>query len=241
MKIAALIPARLASVRFPEKLIQDLGGITVLERTYQNVCNTGLFSEVAIVTDSEKIALIAAKAGAKCIRTGHHETGTDRIAEAASHLDADVFINVQGDEPFIDTTALKKLCDWFSAEGEKHADAASLMIQIKSEEEFLNPNVVKVVTDTSGFAMYFSRQPVPHNRDGGALPRAFRHIGVYAFRKAALLRFASFPLTPLEKIEKIEALRLLENGLTIKMIETDFLGVGIDTPEDLEKARKLLK
>ncbi len=240
MKIIAVIPARYAASRFPGKLMQILGDKTVITTTYQNVVETKLFDEVFIATDSEIIFDEITKNGGKAVMTGQHETGSDRIAEAVQGIDCDVVINVQGDEPFLKTEPLKQLIEVFKNDLNKEISLASLKIRLKNQEEVENPNNVKVITDLQNFAMYFSRSIIPFPRETSVEHFYYKHIGVYAFRKEALLKFANLEMTPLEISEKIEAIRYLEHGMKIKMIETDFIGVGIDVPEDLEKAREIL-
>ncbi|WP_234111335.1 3-deoxy-manno-octulosonate cytidylyltransferase [Chryseobacterium sp. R2A-55] len=240
MKIIAVIPARYEASRFPGKLMQILGEKTVIATTYQNVAETGLFDEVFVATDSEIIFKEVQQIGGNAVMTGQHETGSDRIAEAVHDLDCDIVINVQGDEPFLKKEPLKQLIEVFQDDGNREIALASLKIRLHETEEIQSPNNVKVVTDQQGFALYFSRSIIPFHREKSIDAEYFKHIGVYAFRKEALLKFANLELTPLEKLEKIECLRYLENGMKIKMIETDFVGVGIDVPEDLEKARGIL-
>ncbi|WP_447950895.1 3-deoxy-manno-octulosonate cytidylyltransferase [Chryseobacterium koreense] len=240
MKIIAVIPARYEASRFPGKLMQILGEKTVIATTYQNVAETGLFDEVFVATDSEIIFKEVQQIGGNAVMTGQHETGSDRIAEAVHDLDCDIVINVQGDEPFLKKEPLKQLIEVFQDDGNREIALASLKIRLHETEEIQSPNNVKVVTDQQGFALYFSRSIIPFHREKSIDAEYFKHIGVYAFRKEALLKFANLEMTPLEKLEKIECLRYLENGMKIKMIETDFVGVGIDVPEDLEKARGIL-
>ena len=240
MKTIAVIPARYNSTRFPAKLMQILGNKTVITTTYQNVVETGLFDEVFVATDSELIFNEITENGGKAVMTGEHETGSDRIAEAVQNIDCDIVINVQGDEPFLKKEPLKQLIDVFSDDDKKEISLASLKIQLKEFEEIQNPNNVKVITDNNGFALYFSRSVIPFLRDQDFDVKYYKHIGVYAFRKEALLEFSKLPMLPLETAEKLEQLRYLEYGKRIKMIETDFVGVGIDTPEDLEKAKQLI-
>ena len=241
MKIIAVIPARYASTRFPAKLMQDLGGKTVIQRTYQAVVNTRLFEDVFVVTDSILIYDEIINNGGKAIMSvKQHESGSDRIAEAVEKLDVDIVVNVQGDEPFINKEPLAKLLDVFRNDYENKIDLASLMFQITDTAEIENLNNVKVVTDQNGFALYFSRSVIPYPRDKDAGVRYMKHIGIYAFRKQALLDFSSLPMKSLEASEKLEQLRYLEFGKRIKMVETDQGSIGIDTPEDLEQARKLL-
>ncbi len=240
MKIIAVIPARYQASRFPGKLMQILGEKTVIATTYQNVVETGLFDEVFVATDSEIIFEEINKIGGNAVMTGEHETGSDRIAEAVRDIECDIVVNVQGDEPFLKTEPLKQLISAFNDDLEEKISLASLKIQLKNKEEIENPNNVKVITDNDGFALYFSRSVIPFPREIHPDVAYFKHIGVYAFRKNALLNFAQLPMKPLEISEKIECIRYLEYGMKIKMIETDFVGVGIDVPEDLEKARAIL-
>jgi len=239
-KIIAVIPARYNSTRFPGKMMEILGNRTIITTTYQNVVETGLFDEVFVATDSELIFDEISKNGGKAVMTGEHETGSDRIAEAVQNIDCDIVINVQGDEPFLKKEPLKQLIDVFSNDAKKEVSLASLKIQLKELAEIQNPNNVKVVTDNNGFALYFSRSVIPFHRELSYNVNYYKHIGVYAFRKEALIKFSSLEMTPMEISEKLEQLRYLENGMKIKMVETDFVGIGIDTPEDLEKAKLLI-
>ncbi|MDF0720224.1 3-deoxy-manno-octulosonate cytidylyltransferase [Kaistella sp. PBT33-4] len=241
MKIIAVIPARYEASRFPGKLMQLLGDKTVISTTYRNVISTGLFDEVFVATDSEIIFDEIARIGGKAVMTGTHETGSDRIAEAVQNINCDIVVNVQGDEPFLKLEPLTQLINVFKYDVEHRISLASLKIKLSEKEDVENPNNVKVITDLNGFAMYFSRSVIPYSRDESYATEYFKHIGVYAFRKSALLKFASLPMSPLESAEKIECIRYLEHGMKIKMIETDFVGVGIDVPEDLEKAKLILE
>lgn len=240
MKIIAVIPARYEASRFPGKLMQILGDKTVISTTYQNVVATNLFDEVFVATDSEIIFNEIVNNSGKAVMTGQHETGSDRIAEAVQSIDCDIVINVQGDEPFLKTEPLKQLINVFNNDQKKEISLASLKIKLSETEEIENPNNVKVITDLNDFALYFSRSVIPYHREKSIDAEYFKHIGVYAFRREALIKFSNLEMTPLEKLEKIECIRYLENGMKIKMIETDFVGVGIDVPEDLEKARQIL-
>lgn len=241
MKTIAVIPARYASTRFPAKLMQDLGGKTVIRRTYEAAINTQLFDDVFVVTDSNLIYDEIISNGGKAIMSvKEHESGSDRIAEAVENLDVDVVINVQGDEPFIDAEPLAKIIEVFRNDLDKKVDLASLMREITNQEDINNPNNVKVVVDQNGFALYFSRSVIPYPREQNVGVRYMQHIGIYAFRKQALLDFYSLPMQSLEASEKLEQLRYLEFGKRIKMVETTHVGIGIDTAEDLEKARKMI-
>ncbi|TAF09518.1 MAG: 3-deoxy-manno-octulosonate cytidylyltransferase [Flavobacteriia bacterium] len=241
MKIIAVIPARYASTRFPAKLMQDLGGKTVILRTYEAAISTNLFDDVFVVTDSDLIYNEIISNGGKAIMSiKEHESGSDRIAEAVENMDVDVVINVQGDEPFINKKPLEELIEVFKKDTEKKVDLGSLMFQIIDKEEINNPNNVKVITDQQGFALYFSRSVIPFPREENVGVRYMKHIGIYAFKKEALMDFYRLPMLSLEASEKLEQLRYLEYGKRIKMVETTHVSIGIDTPEDLEKARILL-
>lgn len=237
-----MIPARYSASRFPAKLMQDLAGKTVILRTYEATVATNLFDEVYVVTDSQIIHDEIVNNGGKAIMSiKAHESGSDRIAEAVEHLDVDIVVNVQGDEPFTERESLEKLLDAFKNDHQKEIDLASLMVEIHDWEEISNPNTVKVIVDQNSFALYFSRSPIPYPRDKNAGARYFKHKGIYAFRKQALLDFYNLPMQFIEATEKIECIRYLEYGKRIKMIETNVQGVEIDTPEDLERAKRLWK
>lgn len=241
LKIIAMIPARYAASRFPGKLMQDLHGKTVIRRTYEAALNTQLFDDVFVVTDSDVIFSEITSFGGKAIMSKkEHECGSDRIAEAVEHMPVDIVVNVQGDEPMIDTESLGKLINVFKVKDAEHIDLASLKTPLSSQKDIDNPNNVKVITNNNNFALYFSRSPIPYPRERNTGVVYYKHIGVYAFRKQALLDFYRLPMLPLEATEKIECLRYLEYGKNIKMVETTVKGVGIDTPEDLEEARKML-
>ena len=241
MKICAFIPARYAATRFPAKLMQQLGDKTVIRHTYDNTVATGLFTDVYVVTDSTIIFDEITNHGGKAIMSIHtHESGSDRIAEAAAHLDIDVVVNVQGDEPFVKKEPLQKLLEVFKDESE-NVRVASLMQVLTSQQNIDDPNYVKVAIDKKSNALFFSRSVIPYPRSTESHITYYEHIGVYAFKKEALLAFTNWEMTPLEAEEKIECLRYLENGVAIKMVTTNYMGIEIDTPEDLEKAAKLLQ
>lgn len=237
-----MIPARYGASRFPGKLMQDLEGKTVIRRTYEATVATNLFDAVYVVTDSEIIYNEIVSHGGKAIMSKKvHESGSDRIAEAVQDLDVDIVVNVQGDEPFTESESLEKVLNVFKNDDSHEIDLASLMVEIKDWDEISNPNTVKVIVDQNDFALYFSRSPIPYPRDKNAGVKYFKHKGIYAFRKQALLDFYNLPMRPIEASEKIECIRYLEYGKKIKMVETNIEGVEIDTPEDLEKAKKLWK
>ena len=233
-----MIPARYAATRFPAKLMQVLGDKTVIRHTYDNTVATKLFDEVIVVTDSDIIYKEIIDHGGKAMMSKReHESGSDRIAEAVTNMDVDIVVNVQGDEPFVQKDPLQKLLTVF--EDEK-VQVASLMQVLKEQELIENPNYVKVAVDKNMNALFFSRSPIPYPRDKNTSPVYYEHIGVYAFRKQALLNFTNWEITPLEAAEKIECLRYLENGVPLKMVVTEYMGVEIDTPEDLERAAKII-
>jgi len=238
MKKVAMIPARYAATRFPAKLMQLLGNKTVIRHTYDNTVATGLFDEVYVVTDSDIIYNEITTHGGKVVMSKKtHESGSDRIAEAAADMDIDIIVNVQGDEPFVKREPLEKLLQEFD---DDKVQVASLM-QVLKEEQFINdPNYVKVAVDKQMNSLLFSRSVIPYQRDTTVSPVYYEHVGVYAFRKQALMQFTSWEMTPLEAAEKIECLRYLENGIPLKMVVTDYIGVEIDTPEDLVRAASLL-
>jgi 3-deoxy-D-manno-octulosonate cytidylyltransferase len=241
MKIIAMIPARYAATRFPGKLMQMLGNKTVIRHTYENTLATALFDEVVVVTDSEIIYREISDHGGKArMSKKEHESGSDRIAEAIADMDVDIVVNVQGDEPFVQKQPLQQLLALFDGEEGAAVQVASL-VQVLKEQRFIDdPNYVKVALDKRGYALLFSRSVIPYPRNTGVSPVHYEHIGVYGFRKEALLRFSAWPVTPLESAEKIECLRYLENGVPIKMAITEYMGVEIDTPADLERAGSLL-
>tara|TARA_R110000744_G_scaffold9122_6_gene29609 strand:+ start:4363 stop:5076 length:714 start_codon:yes stop_codon:yes gene_type:complete len=237
-----MIPARYAASRFPAKLMQDLAGKPVILRTYQAAVHTKLFDEVFVVTDSDIIYETIIKEGGLAIMSKkEHDCGSDRIAEAVMHMDVDIIVNVQGDEPFTDRESLEGVLKVFEDDVHKEIDLASLMVKITDEEEINNPNTVKVIVDNRNFALYFSRSPIPYPRAKDSNTTYFKHKGIYAFRKSALVDFQRLPMLQLEATEKIEAIRYLEYGKKIKMVETDVQGIEIDTPEDLKKAQEAWK
>ena len=238
MKIGAFIPARYAATRFPAKLMQTLGDKTVIRHTYDNTVATGLFDAVYVVTDSEIIFNEITQHGGNAIMSKRsHESGSDRIAEAVQELDIDIVVNVQGDEPFVKREPLEKVIAVFS---DAKVQVASLMQVLTDSALVQDPNYVKVAVDKNNNALFFSRSVIPYPRSTESPITYYEHIGVYAFQKQALLNFTNWPMSPLEAAEKIECLRYLENGVSIKMVVTEYMGVEIDTPADLIKAAKLL-
>ena len=242
MKIIALIPARFAATRFPGKLMQKLGEKTIIRHTYENTKATMLFDEVIVVTDSEIIFKeIIENGGYAIMSKKQHESGSDRIAEAIEDLSVDIVVNVQGDEPFVKKSILQDLLNSFNDSfPPENVQVASLMYELKEAEDIENPNHVKVVTDKNNNALYFSRSVIPFLRDKNAAATYYKHIGIYAFRKEVLMNFTFWEMSPLEEVEKLEQLRYLENGIKIKMVVTDEAPISIDTPEDFEKAKRLI-
>ncbi len=237
-----MIPARYAASRFPGKLMQDLSGKPVILRTYEAAINTKLFDEVYVVTDSTIIFDVIANAGGKALMSiAAHECGSDRIAEAVTNMDVDIIVNVQGDEPFTDKESLAAVLAVFKTDTEAEIDLASLMVRITDKEEIENPNTVKVIVDNRNFALYFSRSPIPYPRSKEIEIPYYKHKGIYAFRKRALMDFQRLPMLTLEATEKIEAIRYLEYGKKIKMVETNVSGIEIDTPDDLKRAQQAWK
>jgi 3-deoxy-manno-octulosonate cytidylyltransferase (CMP-KDO synthetase) len=238
MKIIAMIPARYGATRFNGKLMATLKGKSVIRHTYDATMATGLFDEVMVVTDSDIIYNEITGNGGKALKSQReHESGSDRIAEAAASLDVDVIVNVQGDTPFVKKEHLEKLLQQFL---DPSVQVGSLMQILEDETLIADPNYVKVCVDKNRNALFFSRSIIPFPRNRNIPIVYYEHIGVYAFRKQALLDFTSWPVSPLEDAEKVECLRYLENGVPIRMVETGFMGVEIDTPEDLERAAQLL-
>jgi 3-deoxy-manno-octulosonate cytidylyltransferase (CMP-KDO synthetase) len=238
MKKVALIPARYDATRFKGKLMAELKGKSVIRHTYDATVATGLFDEVAVVTDSDIIYNEIMTHGGKAIMSQkEHESGSDRIAEAAENMDVDIIVNVQGDTPFVKKEPLEKLLAQF---GDRTVEVASLMQLLTDEKLIADPNYVKVAVDKNMNSLFFSRSVIPYPRNKDLPISYYEHVGVYAFRKQALLNFTSWPVTPLEHAEKIECLRYLENGIPLRMVITKYIGVEIDTPEDLERAKQLM-
>jgi 3-deoxy-manno-octulosonate cytidylyltransferase (CMP-KDO synthetase) len=246
MRVTAIIPARYASTRFPGKPLVDILGKPMIQWVYERTARSQNINRVIVATDDERILRAVQGFGGEAQMTGSdHPTGTDRLAEVASRIETDLIVNVQGDEPLIDP----RMIDQAVAPLKKGPGIAmgTLKSPIDSLEEYLNPNVVKVVTDRQGFALYFSRAPIPHPRDfAGELEQnisrvqAFKHLGLYVYRRDFLLTYPKLSATPLEQLEKLEQLRVLEHGFRIKVATTRLASQGVDVPEDLEKVRALL-
>lgn len=246
-RVVAIIPARYNATRFPGKPLAILKGRPVIQHVYENTTRAGLVGEVLVATDDQRIFDAVRNFDGKVIMTSQdHESGTDRIAEAAESLECDYVINVQGDEPFIDPQMIDEVANLLY--NDDRAAISTLSKRVSDVHEILSPHVVKVVTDDEGFALYFSRAPIPYYRDswsdldtisfGGEKTVMYKHIGIYGYRREALVQFASLPQSRLEKIEKLEQLRALNAGMKIKVKETPFDTFGIDTKEDLRKAEE---
>ena len=239
MKIVAAIPARLNSSRLPKKLLRDICGKTLITRTYEATVNSNLFDDVLVITNSSEIIAELESSKVKYIfDDANYQTGTDRIAGVASKIEADIIINVQGDEPFINSNTIESILNTFKHDKENNIKIVSVMVPIKDDQELKNPNNVKVFTDVSNNAIYFSRHPIPFKIDLN-ISKAHKHVGIYAFRKKSLIEFAKLKVGELESSEKIEALRLIENDIKIKMINSNDTFIGIDTEEDIQKAIKI--
>lgn len=237
MKIVAVIPARLASTRLPRKMLREIHGKPLAVWVYQAVRKSKLLSEVIIATDSEEIRSACEKHSCKVQMTSEkHRSGTERVHEVSQSVAADVYINVQGDEPMIRASHIEALVELM-----KNLEVPVGTLKTPAAlEEIGNPNAVKVVTDAHGRALYFSRSTIPHDRDASQ-PKYFKHLGIYAYRKQWLDRFVSLPESSLERAERLEQLRLLENGIPIYVAETEFDSIGVDTEEDLARVLQKLK
>jgi len=243
MKKIIVIPARYASTRLPGKPLIDIEGKPLLQWVFEGACRSKHADGVLIATDDERILKAALSFGAEAIMTDPAlPSGTDRVFAAIQHREADLVMNLQGDEPFIEAPIIDQL---FSAMENNDANMATLCCPIADEHEYGDPNTVKVVLDSSGFALYFSRSPIPYVKNSKFKIQnskfVYKHIGIYAFTRPFLQQFVSMPRSPLEEAESLEQLRVLENGYKIKVIVTGYSGFGIDTPEDLERARQLMR
>jgi 3-deoxy-manno-octulosonate cytidylyltransferase (CMP-KDO synthetase) len=239
LKIVAIIPARYASTRLPGKPLADLDGRPMVEHVFRRAASSPIVAETIVATDDLRIATRVNEFGGKVRLTKWHETGTDRLAEVAASIDCDVVVNVQGDLPLFDPGAIAELVAPFASD--PGLQMTTVFRRITEESELTDPNVVKLVIDRGGFALYFSRAPIPHLRDPrGGWPPMYKHIGLYAYRRSALLVLAALEPTPLERAEALEQLRALEHGIRIKAVETKYESMEVNTPEDLEQVRRLL-
>jgi len=243
MAVIAIIPARYGSTRFPGKPLALIGGKPMVQHVYESTARARGLDRVIVATEDRRIFDAARSVGAEVMMTSDkHESGTDRLAEVAKKIRAELVVNVQGDLPFIRPETIDRTVK--PLRQDRKIPMATAKTAIFDENEWLNPNVVKVVTDKAGFALYFSRAPIPHARDGsggGDAPLRYRHVGIYAYRREFLLKFARMRPVELERIEKLEQLRALANGYRIRVAEVDERSVEVDTPADLEKAEAYLQ
>lgn len=237
--ILAVIPARYASTRFPGKVLAPLHGKPLVLHVYDRLAGAAGLSEVLVATDDEHVAEVVRTHGGRVAMTSAgHESGTDRVAEVARGSEAEIVVNVQGDEPLIDPALVVEVAA--ALERDAGAHMATARRRLSEPEQLADPNIVKVVCDERGRALYFSRAPIPHTRDAGAALDAWQHIGIYAYRRDFLLAFAAWPPTPLEQREKLEQLRALEHGCAISVIDTHYESIGVDTPADLQRVERQL-
>jgi 3-deoxy-manno-octulosonate cytidylyltransferase (CMP-KDO synthetase) len=242
LSVIAVIPARFDSTRFPGKPLADLHGRPMVEHVYRRAAATPGVSRTIVATDDERVRRAVEGFGGEAVMTSaRHRSGTDRLAEVAASLACDVVVNVQGDEPLIEPSAIASAVDVLRDEPD--VQISTLRRRLVDRHEYASPHVVKVVVDRRGDALYFSRAPIPHERDGHGAPPpagAYKHVGLYVYRRASLLTLAALAPTPLELAERLEQLRALEHGLRIRTVETVHDAIGVDTPEDLEHVRRLL-
>lgn len=240
MKVLCVIPARYASTRLPGKPLSMIAGKPMIQHVYERACQAQLPNEVVVATDNELVEKAVLDFGGKAVMTSpDHPSGTDRLAEVAlMYPDVDVIVNVQGDEPMIPPEVIDRLAEAFN--GDADLNMATMKV-VMDEEDYENPAAVKVVTDQQGYALYFSRSLMPYPRNKPEGFNVFKHVGIYAYRRNFLLKYAALAPTPLEKAESLEQLRALENGYKIKVLESDFQGIGVDTPEDLAAVNALFE
>ncbi|MGC8492875.1 MAG: 3-deoxy-manno-octulosonate cytidylyltransferase [Syntrophobacteraceae bacterium] len=236
MNILGVIPARYDSTRLPGKVLRDIAGKPMLYRVYSNARRSSVLTDLVVATDSEKVLEYCRREAIPVMLTGRHPSGTDRLREVMGRLEADVYINIQGDEPTIRPEHLEAVVGPFRT---AEAKVATLKVEIE-EAAAKDPNTVKVVTDDCGRALYFSRHPIPFDRDGTGGVKRYKHIGIYAYTREALDLFHSLPESSLESAEKLEQLRFLQNGVAIYVVETPFDTVGVDTEADLQRVNRML-
>lgn len=238
-KILGVIPARFSSSRFPGKILASIASKPMLQHVYERASQARYLSSIVVATDDERIFQVARTFGARVQMTrSDHPSGTDRVAEVASAENCDIVVNIQGDEPLIDPSAIDAAILPMAHDDE--IQMATLKKRIEDQTEITNPNVVKVVTDLQGDAIYFSRHPIPYHREVGPGVH-FKHIGLYLYRRDFLLAYPTLPVGPLEQAERLEQLRALENGCKIRVVETDYESLGVDTPQDLERVSHLFE
>ena len=240
MKVLCVIPARYASTRLPGKPLSMIAGKPMIQHVYERACQAQLPDEVVVATDNELVEKAVLNFGGKAVMTSpDHPSGTDRLAEVAlMYPDVDVIVNVQGDEPMIPPEVIDRLAEAFNSDADLNM---ATMKVVMDEEDYENPAAVKVVADQQGYALYFSRSLMPYPRNKPEGFKVFKHVGIYAYRRNFLLKYAALAPTPLEKAESLEQLRALENGYKIKVLESDFQGIGVDTPEDLAAVNALFE
>ena len=240
MKVLCVIPARYASTRLPGKPLSMIAGKPMIQHVYERACQAQLPDEVVVATDNELVEQAVLAFGGKAVMTSpDHPSGTDRLAEVAlMYPDVDVIVNVQGDEPMIPPEVVDRLAEVFKEDADLKM---ATMKVVMDEEDYNNPAAVKVVTDQRGYALYFSRSLMPYPRNKPEGYKVFKHVGIYAYRRDFLLKYAALEPTPLERAESLEQLRALENGYKIKVLESDFQGIGVDTPEDLAAVNVLFE
>jgi 3-deoxy-manno-octulosonate cytidylyltransferase (CMP-KDO synthetase) len=242
MSILAVIPARYASTRLPGKALVELRGKTMIQRVWERVKQAQSISGVVVATDDERIRSVVAGFGGEAVLTrADHRSGTERVAEvAAARPEVEILVNVQGDEPMIEPAAIDAAVA--AIRDDEEVNVATLAVPIANPKDIMDPNVVKAVLDFDGNALYFSRAPIPWVRDRGDAVRAhhLKHVGLYSFRRAALLDFATFPQGDLERVEQLEQLRWLENGYRIRVVETEYDSLSVDVPEDVTRVEELL-
>ena len=237
MKAIAVIPARLASTRLPRKMLREVAGTPLIVRVARAVQTCSLLQDVIIATDSDEILQLCQRNGLNArMSASSHRSGTERVHEISSIFNADVYLNIQGDEPLTRVEHISSLLEVMTPEG---VQVGTLKTR-SGAQDVNNPNAVKVVTDTAGKALYFSRATIPYDRDG-SVPPYFKHLGFYGYRKSALDRFVALPESSLEKSERLEQLRFLENGIDIHVGETAYDTIGVDTEEDLRRAEEMLR
>ncbi|MDR3568762.1 MAG: 3-deoxy-manno-octulosonate cytidylyltransferase [Syntrophobacteraceae bacterium] len=236
MKILGVIPARYDSTRLPGKVLRDIAGKPMLYRVYKNASKSRVLSDLLVATDSDLVVQYCRREAIPVMLTGIHASGTDRLREAMERVEADVYVNIQGDEPTVRPDHIEAVVKpFFTAE----ARVSTLKVAI-DEAAARDPNVVKVVVDNFGRALYFSRHPIPFDRDGAGAVKRYKHIGIYAYTREALALFHSLPESFLESVEKLEQLRFLQNGVAIHVIETPYDTVGVDTEADLQRVNLML-
>jgi 3-deoxy-manno-octulosonate cytidylyltransferase (CMP-KDO synthetase) len=241
LKVLVVIPARYASVRFPGKPLTPIAGQPMIQRVVERARQAQLVSKVVVATDDDRIKTAVEAFGGEAILTrSDHRNGTDRVAEVAAHIEAEIYVNVQGDEPLIDPGTIDAVVE--AMQGDEAMQIATPAIAIHHQNDIMDPNVVKVVRDFDGNGLYFSRAPIPwvRERDDSVVVQHWKHLGLYGFRRSVLIEYPTLPPGELEKIEQLEQLRWLENGFRIGVVETEHDAVSVDIPSDVERVEKLI-